>query len=190
MEDDMKACPGMLEHPFYRAWMAGEVSAATLAGYHRSYHEFIRRVPGYWQRVIDAFQPEFPGEHPVVREERRHILLWEEWGKRMAPPPAFPRLDTLTDALDAMTPSQLLGALQSFESQQPEIASTKKEGLLRHYGFSPGELAYFDEHQNEEAHITFGRNLAARHADRGEFEDGFVRGSELLFASLDSFQAG
>jgi pyrroloquinoline-quinone synthase len=179
----------MLDHPFYRAWMAGEVTPATLAAYHRSYHDLIRRVPEYWQRVIHAFRPEFPGEHPVVSEERRHIRLWEQWGERMAPPADFPRLNNLTDALDSMTPSQLLGALQSFESQQPEVARTKKEGLIRHYGFSEGELAYFDEHQNEEGHIRFGRELAGRHADREEFKEGFTRGSELLYASLDSFQA-
>ena len=185
----MSVQPRLLDHAFYRGWMKGEIPVEMLAAYHRSYHEFISRVPGYWQRVVDAFQPDFPGEHPVVREERHHILLWEEWGRRLTPPPEFPRLSTLLDSLDAMTPSALLGALQAFEVQQPEVARTKKEGLMAHYGFGAPELTYFDEHQKEEEHIACGRSLAARFADRKEFDEGFARGAELVYASLDNFVA-
>ena len=179
--------PRLLDHDFYRAWMAGEIPAGTLAAYHRSYHDFIRRVPGYWQRVVDAFQPLDAKEHPVVQEERRHILLWEQWGRRLTPPDEYPRLNELTDSLDAMTPSRLLGALQAFETQQPEVARTKKEGLMRHYGFPEGELAYFDEHQKEESHIAYGRWLARTYADRREFKEGVAQGARLVFRSLDGF---
>jgi hypothetical protein len=167
--------------------MKGEIPVEVLAAYHRSYREFIGRVPGYWQRVVDAFQPGLPEEHPVVREERHHVLLWEEWGRRLTPPPVIPRLSPLLDSLDAMTPSELLGALQAFEVQQPEVARTKKEGLMTHYGFTSGDLAYFDEHQKEETHIAYGHSLAARYADRKEFDAGFARGAELVYASLDNF---
>jgi pyrroloquinoline quinone (PQQ) biosynthesis protein C len=179
--------PRMLDHAFYRAWMNGEVPVGTLAAYHRSYHEFISRIPGYWQRVVDAFQPDGTGEHPVVREERLHILLWEKWGRRLTPPESFPRLNSLLDSLDAMTPSGLLGALQAFEVQQPEVARTKKEGLIRHYGFRSEDLTYFDEHQKEEGHIAFGAGLASRFADQAEFTAGIGRGALLCFNSLDSF---
>lgn len=93
-------------------------------------------------------------------------------------------------ALDRMTPSELLGALQSFEMQQPEVAATKKEGLLRHYGFLTDDLRYFDEHQREELHIAYGRSLADRFADPAEFDSGFASGSELIYHSLDEFTSG
>ena len=185
----MNVQPRLLDHPFYKAWMAGEVSLAALSSYHSSYHEFISRVPGYWQRVIEAFQGGSQGAHPLVEEERRHILLWEEWGSRLTPPREFPRLTMLLDALDSMTPSRLLGALQAYELQQPEVAATKKEGLIRHYGFSASDLTYFDEHQKEEAHIAYGRRLAERFADHKELEEGFTQGAELAYRSLDSFAA-
>jgi hypothetical protein len=169
--------------------MKGEIPVERLAAYHSSYHEFISRVPLYWQRVVEAFEPGFPGEHHVVREERHHILLWEEWGRRLKPPTVVPRLKSLLDSLDAMTPSELLGALQAFEVQQPEVARTKKEGLMAHYGFRSEDLAYFDEHQKEEGHIAYGRSLAARYADSKEFDEGFARGAELVYRSLDSFVA-
>jgi pyrroloquinoline quinone (PQQ) biosynthesis protein C len=177
----------MLDHAFYRAWMNGEIPVEMLAAYHRSYLDFISRIPGYWQRVVDAFQPDEPGEHPVVQEERRHILLWEQWGRRLTPPDEFPRLDSLLDSLDEMTPSALLGALHAFEVQQPEVARTKKEGLIRHYGFRSEDLTYFDEHQKEEGHIAFGAGLASRFADQVEFTAGIERGALLCFNSLDSF---
>lgn len=183
----MDVQPRLLDHAFYKAWMAGEVSLPSLASYHRSYGEFIGRIPGYWQRVVEAFQPEFPGEHPVVRDERRHILLWEQWGSGLAPASGFPHLTPLTDELDAMTPSRLLGALQAFEVQQPEVARTKKDGLKRHYGFADGDLAYFDEHEKEEAHIAFGQRLASHCADPKEYEEGFARGAALVYSSLDNF---
>jgi pyrroloquinoline quinone (PQQ) biosynthesis protein C len=186
-EDPVDVQPRLLDHPFYKAWMAGEVSPAALSSYHSSYHEFISRVPGYWQRVIEAFQGDFQGTHPIVEEERRHILLWEQWGSRLAPPREFPRLTTLLGSLDTMNPSRLLGALQAYEVQQPEVAATKKEGLIRHYGFSASDLTYFDEHQKEEAHIAYGRRLAERFADTREVDEGFAEGAELVYRSLDCF---
>ncbi len=183
----MTAQPRLLDHPFYRAWMNGVVPVGTLAAYHRSYDEFIRRIPLYWQRVVDAFQPEFPGAHPVVEEERHHVLLWERWGCHLPQEAGYPRLTPLFDALDSMNPSELLGALQSLEIQQPEVAQTKKEGLLRHYAIPEESLAYFDEHMNEERHIAYGRMLADRFADSGGFTRGFSRGAELLYRSLDPF---
>lgn len=183
----MDVQPRLLDHVFYKAWMAGEVSLPSLAAYHKSYGEFISRIPGYWQRVVEAFQPEFPGEHPVVQDERRHILLWEQWGRRLTPASEFPLLEPLTRELDAMTPSRLLGALQAFEVQQPEVARTKKDGLKRHYGFKDEDLAYFDEHEKEEAHIAFGQHLAQRYADPKEYEGGFARGAALVYSSLDNF---
>jgi pyrroloquinoline quinone (PQQ) biosynthesis protein C len=179
--------PRLLDHPFYTGWMAGEIPVSSLAAYHSSYDEFIRKVPGYWQRVVDAFQPGVPGVSSVVEEERYHVRLWELWGRRLTHPESFPRLNTLIDSLDAMTPSALLGALQAFEMQQPEVARTKKQGLISHYGFTDGELRYFDEHQKEEVHIAYGRFLAERYACKEEFEAGFRDGAELVYRSLDSF---
>ena len=182
--------PRLLDHAFYRAWMKGEVSPQTLGAYHRSYDELVRRIPLYWQRVVESFQPDFPGEHPVVSDERRHVRLWEEWGRSLPFANGFPRLTPLFDSLDAMTPSELLGALQAFEVQQPEVARTKKEGLLRHYGVPQDRLSYFDEHQEEEAHIAFGKHLSEHFADRAGFEKGFAQGAWLLYRSLDPFVAG
>lgn len=96
-------------------------------------------------------------------------------------------MQPVIDACDRLSPSRLLGVLQSFEMQQPEVAATKKAGLLHHYGFLTEDLRYFDEHQREEVHIAYGRSLAEHRADAGEFEEGLKTGAELFYHSLDGF---
>lgn len=183
----MDVQPRVLDHPFYQAWERGELSGGQLAVYHRSYADFIQRIPSYWQRVVDAFLPDLRSTPAVVQDEREHILLWHAWGRTLASPVDYPRMNTLLDTLDVMTPSQLLGALQAFEIQQPEVAVTKKTTLLRYYGFREGNLSYFDAHQREEAHIAFGRRIAERYADPKEFKEGFDTGAKLVYSSLDAF---
>jgi pyrroloquinoline-quinone synthase len=183
----MNVQPRLLDHPFYQAWTKGEVTREQLAVYHRSYAEFIRRMPDYWQRVVDAYGKDTTLGHDVVQDEREHIALWERWGKDLTPPETYPDMQEVIRALDAMTPSQLLGALQAFEMQQPEVARTKKEGLIKFYGCREGDLTYFDEHQMEEGHISYGRWLAENFADQAEYRDGFKRGAELVYRSLDNF---
>jgi pyrroloquinoline-quinone synthase len=185
----MSTKPRLLDHPFYRAWEMGEVSQEALATYHRSYADFIQRIPSYWQTVVNSFQPESTLGTTIVQEERDHIILWELWGKTLKTPDDFPRLQNIIDAFDSMTPSELLGALHAFEVQQPEVARSKKDGLLRHYGFHERDLAYFDAHQMEERHIEYGRWLSELYANKDEYQDGYSRGAELVYKSLDHFMS-
>lgn len=181
--------PRLLDHPFYRAWSAGEISTDTLGAYHRSYADLVQRIPTYWKKVLNAFHPEDPLGLTIVEEERQHILLWESWGRSLPHPEEYPSLQSMIDSCDRLTPTRLLGMLQAFEMQQPEVSATKKEGLLRFYGFLPEDLRYFDEHQREEVHIAYGRSLAERCAEKAEYEEGFEAGADLVYHSLDGFAA-
>ncbi len=183
----MSVHPRLLDHPFYQAWNRGEISTETLSAYHQSYGEFIKRFPSFWQRVVDTFQEDLPRGASIVGEESEHIPLWEQWGSHLSPPHSFPRMTELVDVFDHMTPSQLLGAIQAFEIQQPEVARTKKDGLRRFYGLREIDLAYFDEHLDESEHIAYGSWLGENFADRKEFNEGFEQGAELIYRSLDRF---
>lgn len=183
----MRETPRMLDHPLYRAWEKGEVSREDLAVYHRSYADFIQSIPLYWQRVLATFRPDDPNGARIVQEERDHILLWEAWGKDFPPPEDFPRLRDILTAFERLTPSELLGALQAFETQMPEVARIKKRTLMRQYGFPEDGLVYFDLHMREEPHIAFGSWLAYRFANTQEFEAGFENGAELIYSSLHPF---
>jgi pyrroloquinoline-quinone synthase len=182
----MEIRPRLLEHPFYQAWTCGQLSADQLARYHRGYARFIERFPSYWRSVVDAFSPGVTGEW-VVREERDHIDLWHRWGSAFPARGETPDMAGVLTAFDAMCPSRLLGAIHAFEVQQPEVARTKKDGLLRHYRVSPDSLSYFDEHMHEEQHIAYGLSLASRHADPVEFAEGVRQGATLIYEALDVF---
>jgi pyrroloquinoline-quinone synthase len=185
----MNMQPRLLAHPFYQAWSRGEVPIQVLAQYQVAYAEFIRRIPKYWETVIAAFQPDAVQGHPVVRDEQDHVQLWELWGAHLPGAKNAPTMQEVLTAFEGMTPSQLLGAIQAFEIQQPEVARTKKEGLLKHYGFSEQSLQYFDAHCNEEKHVAYGHFLATQFADHNEYEEGFSTGSRLIYHSLDPFVA-
>jgi pyrroloquinoline-quinone synthase len=178
--------PRLLDHPFYQAWTRGEVSPGTLAAYHKAYTAFIKRIPSWWSTAVAGAGDASPLGRTIIREEESHIPLWEKWGEQLPPSDSATDLQSTIDAFDALSPAALLGALQAFEIQQPDVARTKKDGLLQHYGFSPDVLTYFDEHMKEEKHIRFGARLAT-HVDAKEYQAGFARGAELVYTSLDRF---
>ncbi len=176
----------LLDHPFYQAWSHGTVSREQLARYARSYGEFIALMPEYWTRIGQGFKADTAR---IVAEEAIHAVLWEKWAVLLPEPIAYPRMTEVIEAFADFNASELLGAVQAFETQQPEVARTKKTGLLSHYGFTEEDTAYFDEHLNEQAHIDFGLRLATSKANPGEFQSGCNRGAELVYHSLDLFMA-
>ena len=181
----MKLKYRLLDHPFYQSWNEGSVTKEQLTDYAESYKEIINKIPEWWGKILKDFDT--PDSRGVVEDETRHIAQWNVWADKLEKTGKHPRFNDLTSELDAMTASELLGAIHAFEIQQPEVASTKKEGLLWHYGFTPDETIYFDEHMDEAAHIGFGAHLADQHANMDEFEKGFERGSELFYKGLDRF---
>ena len=177
----------LLDHPFYQSWMKGEITADQLAKYHSSYNEFIELMPVYWDKIIKSFNEESNFAKKVVEEEVEHIALWQDWKGRLPITESYPGMQDVIQELNNMNSSELLGAIQAFEMQQPEVAETKKEGLMCHYGFNASELKYFDEHINEEPHIAFGRQLAKRNANMEDFQRGFDRGAELYYNALNKY---
>lgn len=176
----------LLNHPFYESWNEGKVSKEKLAQYAKSYLELVYEVPMLWEKVINSFGEKSEMAVKVIAEEKEHIGLWEKW-QRQIPADKSPSLKMLIETLHNMTPSALLGAIHSFEIQQPEVAKSKKEGLINHYGFSVEDLQYFDEHMQEKEHIQFGHNLALKYADSKEFRYGFENGSKHFYDALDLF---
>ena len=184
----MELVKELLEHPFYQAWNAGEVTEAQLASYAAAYQTFMDRVPTYWKRVVDELDVKEEAADAVVAEESDHAALWSEWKSELPEVDQAPAMSDLFDGLDAMSASELAGALHAYEVQQPEVAETKRDGLVEHFGFSGDNLGFFDEHaENEDDHIAFGKVIRDKYADTEAFDAGFAKGSELVYHSLDAF---
>ncbi|MCX7737698.1 MAG: hypothetical protein N2319_13435 [Candidatus Kapabacteria bacterium] len=177
----------LLDHPFYQSWSEGKVSIPKLSEYGQSYVELITFMPDLWRSIITDLNIKNETSERIIEDETRHISLWTKWIEKLPKAENSPSLKYIIDEISLLSPSARLGALQSFEMQQPEVAKTKKEGLIKHYGFDPADLEYFDEHLNEIHHINFGLNLANTVCDKKEFEFGLNKGSELFYHSLDVF---
>jgi pyrroloquinoline-quinone synthase len=177
----------LLDHPFYQSWSEGTVTKEQLAKYHKSYAEFIELMPQYWHKINKAFNQNTVEAAEIVQDEMSHIPLWADWSHKLPETEEFPRMSELIDSMNKMTPSELLGAVQAFETQQPEVAETKKAGLLKFYGFEENETKYFDEHMKEEEHIEYGNSLKEKFANQDEYKAGFEKGAELFYNGLNLF---
>jgi pyrroloquinoline-quinone synthase len=177
----------LLDHPFYQAWTEGKITNEQLSVYADAYLGLIEKIPYFWEKSIKGLGVKNPVTDEVITDELSHIPMWKKWSEKLQMNGAKQNLDDLVSELDGMNASELFGAIHSFEVQQPEVAKTKKDGLIKFYGFDSSDLKYFDEHMNEEKHIKFGADIAKQYANQESFKEGFERGSELFYYGLDRF---
>ena len=134
------------EHPFYRDWRAGTLPVERLAAYADEWAPFIAVVDAGWDRI---------GYPDYAAEERAHDALWQDFRAELgaAGPMTLPHSKTLLAVGEGAFASvpESLGALYSFEVQQPKTATSKLEGLREHYAGTVGEagLRYWVEHAVE-----------------------------------------
>lgn len=177
----------LLEHPFYKDWECGKVTMEQLAKYAESYKDFIELMPEFWKKISKGFSVDNTLIKKIIAEETTHIDLWNNWTEKLPEIEDFPKLIKIIECFNNFTPSELLGAVHAFEVQQPEVAKSKKNGLIKFYGFEIGDLKYFEEHEKEDEHIAYGIELYKNKANKKEFESGFNKASELLYQGLDLY---
>jgi pyrroloquinoline-quinone synthase len=188
--DDVRDRWNVLRHPFYRRWECGELTPEDLAYYAAEYRHAVVALARL------ARQSSAP-EHAA--EEAAHVTLWDSFAHSLdADLERTPRLETeaCVDAWTA-TGDELEGvaALYAIESAQPEIARTKLDGLLEHYGFEPGSAgtAYFEVHsERDHEHAAESKRVLAGRA-RPEDHDRLVAAAERALAGnwtlLDGVEA-
>jgi pyrroloquinoline quinone (PQQ) biosynthesis protein C len=135
-------------HPFYQAWRAGTLPVERLAAYAAEWAPFISMLDRGWDRI---------GEPAYAQEEREHDELWSRFraalGNGASGEMRLPQSRTLAavgeNAFEAIP--EALGALYSFEVQQPATGQSKLAGLREHYAGSVDDDAqeYFREHAVE-----------------------------------------
>lgn len=133
-------------HPFYVAWRAGELPIERLREYATEWAPFIAALDRGWDRI---------GEPSYAAEERAHDILWSAFRASLGSSGEMTRPQSATllavgDNAFASVP-EALGALYSFEVQQPATAQSKLAGLREHYAGTVDEAgqAYFVEHAVE-----------------------------------------
>lgn len=176
----------VLQHPFYRRWTAGELSAAELADYSGQYRHAVVAVAELSERLA-ADLPERPELREHAREEREHVAVWDGFAAAVggdveaAPAPETTECVEVWGERDGTLAA--LGRLYAIESSQPEIARTKLDGLARHYGVdSPMGTRYFTIHRGRDVeHAAEGREVLEGMIASAADEDAVVDAAERAF---------
>jgi pyrroloquinoline-quinone synthase len=145
----------LLEHSFYRRWIAGDLTLDELRDYACQYAHVVAALPK-WLRQAAEVTPAFAerlGQH--ASEEDSHMALWRKFAKAVGveaaeladadPNPATVELLRRGDALSALpTGAAVAWAL---EAQTPAVSAEKLRGLKAHYRIdSRSGGQYFELH--------------------------------------------
>jgi pyrroloquinoline-quinone synthase len=163
--DAIVAQKHLLTHPFYVAWTEGKLTREHLKHYAEQYFHHVLAFPTY----ISAVHYNTP--HLAVRQELLENLVGEEQGEKNHPAlwrnfavalgataeelETSEKLATTTNLINTFRQLCLnspfyagLAALHVYESQIPEVASVKIDGLKQFYGMdNPADYEFFSVHQ-------------------------------------------
>ncbi len=196
----------LLKHPFYQDWMAGKLSKESLQLYASQYYRHVEAFPKHL-RVLAA-RTEGPLRDIVMEnlaEEENptgpHPKLWRDFAAAVGVNeedivccPSLPGtqavVETFREIVGDRPVAESVAALYAYESQVPEIAATKIEGLKKFYGIQrPESLAYFTVHQvADREHRAAWRGWLEEHAS-GESEEILATTNEALDALWGALDA-
>jgi pyrroloquinoline-quinone synthase len=202
----------LLQHPYYQAWSAGELTKADLREYAAEYWHHVSAFPAY----LSALHSRLPdgklrrvvlenlADEEGLADGRPHSDLWMDFAKGMGAEEAAVRereIEGETQALlahfrEAMTesPAAALAALYAYESRVPAIAKTKAAGLEQHYAADAATRRYFTVHTTADVHhAQVWRNaLTTELLSRPEEADAALAAAEetakMLWATLDGVE--
>lgn len=166
----------LLNHPYYQAWKAGELTLDDLQVYAAQYYFFEANFPRY----LSAIHTQCPD-----RDVRQNILenLWDEehgpenhrqlWldfcaalgsdEQAVVDAEVLPTTEALLDTYSMITSEgtfqEGLAAMYAYEAQVPKVALEKIRGLQEFYGLNSEESVKFFE-----VHSTLDEEHSAREA--------------------------
>lgn len=202
----------LLQHPFYQAWSAGELTHAELGFYGRQYLEHVAAFPTYLT-ALHSRLPEGRTRSAVLRnaaeEEvkgKPHADLWRQFVAGIDSEAPAQREEVLPEVRDlvstyrefgrTVSPATALGAFYAYESQVPRVAEEKRSGLKKFYGADDATCAYFTLHVTADVHhANVWRGLIEQGIESGgdaaatEALDGIRAGARALWHALDGIEA-
>lgn len=183
----------MLSHPFYQAWSEGRLTQDTLRAYAAQYFHHVDAFP----RAVSAVHANCPDregrrllaenlaeEEGLGAGKSDHATLWMDFAEGLGvgsedvvsvdlEPETQALIDTFR-SLSRRSYASGLGALYAYESQLPDVSSTKIDGLKRFYGVDDADtVRFFSVHEAADVeHSAVCRGLLDRlnGDDRAEAE--------------------
>lgn len=158
--DALVAEKHLLKHPFYLLWSEGKLTRDDLRQYAISYYPQVAQFPRYVSGVHAACEDAVLRQElleNLIEEERgpeNHPALWRKFAASLGATDsdlaAAPRTPEVAEAVAQFlettrsgSVAEGLAALYAYESQIPEIARTKREGLAGFYGITDTEATRF-----------------------------------------------
>lgn len=159
----------LLQHPFYQAWSAGELTPQDLKFYGEQYYHQVSQFPTYLTS-LHSRSPEGAMRRDVLAnafEEEcgptSHSDLWLQFVEGISETETNPaerapisELNDLVSTFRSLAQeapiAAAFGALFAYESQVPRIASEKLNGLKQHYGADDRTCSYFALHRKADIH--------------------------------------
>jgi pyrroloquinoline-quinone synthase len=163
--DALVAEKHLLKHPFYVLWNEGKLTREDLRSYAISYYPQVANFPRYVSGVHAACEDAALRQElleNLIEEERgaeNHPALWRRFAASLGAAESdlavSPRTREVAQAVAQFLSTtrsgsvpEGLAALYAYESQIPEIARTKREGLASFYGVTDSAaIRFFTVHE-------------------------------------------
>lgn len=147
----------LLEHSFYKRWLAGELTKPELADYAVQYYHVVKLLPS----LLETAAAQHPSHRDTLlahaAEESAHVRLWERFADACgisaeAIRASNPNRETraMLDECEQHAASGNAAAVAwALEVQTPAVSKEKIRGLEAHYGIDARSGgAYFALHEH------------------------------------------
>jgi|TARA_Y100000031_G_scaffold148951_1_gene185974 pyrroloquinoline-quinone synthase len=199
----------LLNHPFYQAWNAGELKVSVIREYAAQYFKHVSLFPRYLSSIHtncdDIHIRQILLENLVDEEmgAENHPELWMRFAegmgnarhsvnKTVAMKETQQLVNTFMDLSREQRYHMGLAALYCYESMQPEISETKKDGLKKFYGINDEEtLKFFTVHMHADKwHREVLRKLITELNDSEEKQTQTMASIDEALHALNNFLTG
>ena len=199
----------LLNHPFYETWNAGELSHEAIKEYSAQYFKHVSSFPRYLSSIhsnCDDLKTRQMLLDNLIDEERgseNHPELWMRFAEGMGNSresvenkEAMQEIEELVATFYSLSKSEQyhvgLAALYCYESMQPEISETKKDGLQKFYGIEDEKtLKFFTVHMHADKwHREVVRNLLVELSDTKEKQEEILAAVDSALLALNNFLSG
>ena len=207
--DNMIKEKHLLNHSFYKAWSAGELPKETIREYAAQYFQHVSLFPRYLSSIhsncedIKTRQILLDNLIDEEKGEENHPELWMRFAEGMgnsrqkiSTTKPMKEVSDLVNTFNRLSKSEKyhigLAALYCYESMQPEISETKKDGLKKFYGIKDeNTLKFFTVHMHADKwHREVVRNLIKELSNTKDKQDEILRSVEAALDSLNNFLTG
>ncbi len=198
----------LLKHPFYLAWTEGKLTRNHLKHYAEQYFHHVLAFPTYISAVhyntpyLEVRQEILENLISEEQGEKNHPALWQNFAVALGATEAELKgkmLESTAQLISTFRDVCLqspfyagLAALYVYESQIPEIATVKIDGLKRFYGMNePKDYEFFTVHQVADVyHAQSAMQLIEPYANTEEKAAEVAQAAQMVADALWQFLDG